>query len=138
MTHPLTFSHLVEYDAGQPGIALEVKISRNGHSILVPTKVDTGATHCIFARRFGEQLGLDIETGDPLSIATAAGSFPAFRHEVTLSLFAYDFDAAICFAANESFTRNVLGRKSFLDRVLLGLNDYEGKLYLSSLAELWQ
>jgi len=41
------------------------------------------------------------------------------------------FDATIYFAANEAFKRNVLGRRGFLDRVLLGLNDYEGKMYLS-------
>ena len=35
------------------------------------------------------------------------------------------------FAEDENFSRNVLGRQGRLDRVRLGLVDYEGKLCLS-------
>lgn len=41
----------------------------------------------------------------------------------------------VYFAKEESFTRNVLGRQGFLDRVKLGLIDYEGKLLLSAYSE---
>jgi hypothetical protein len=39
--------------------------------------------------------------------------------------------STVYFAKEESFTRNVLGRVGWLDRVKLGLIDYEGKLFLS-------
>jgi len=35
------------------------------------------------------------------------------------------------FPADEEIRRNVLGRFGWLDRVVLGLVDYDGKLYLS-------
>ncbi len=41
-----------------------------------------------------------------------------------------------CFAEDENFNRNVLGRHGFLDRTVLGLVDYEGKLYLNQYGEL--
>ena len=70
-----------------------------------PAKVDTGASYCIFERRHG--------------------------HEVTLRAAGYDFDSIVYFYADEDLDRNVLGRHGWLDRVVLGLIDYEGKLLLS-------
>ncbi len=137
MIHTLDFAHLVEYDAGLPGISLDIKISVGESSAKFAAKVDTGATDCIFARKYGEQIGLDIEAGRPVEISTATDVFKTFQHWITLSVFNYDFDIAVCFADNAHFNRNVLGRTGFLDQILLGLNDYEGKLYLSSLAETW-
>ena len=37
----------------------------------------------------------------------------------------------VYFAKDYAFNRNVLGRTGFLNRVVVGLNDYAGKLYLS-------
>lgn len=43
----------------------------------------------------------------------------------------FNFEITAYFAADPSFNRNVLGRHGFLDRVQLGLVDYEGRMYLS-------
>ena len=43
----------------------------------------------------------------------------------------YSFDVTVYFAAHESFTRNVLDRRGWLDQVRLGLVEYQSKLYLS-------
>jgi hypothetical protein len=37
----------------------------------------------------------------------------------------------VYFAANESFTRNVLCRRGWLDQLRLAIVEYEGKLFLS-------
>ena len=137
MIHTLDFSHLVEYDAGLPGISLNVEISVVGSAATLSAKIDTGSTNCVFARKYGEQLGLNIEDGELVRIETATGIFTTYRHFVTLSFLGYSYNAGICFAADENFNRNVLGRNWFLSQILIGLNDYEGKIYLSSLAELW-
>lgn len=138
MIHTLDFSHLVEYDTGLPGISLKVKISIGRASAEFSAKIDTGATDCVFARRYAEGIGLDIEAGRLIEIGTPTGSFKTFEHWITLSVLNYDFDVPACFAADEHFSRNVLGRIGFLNQVLIGINDYDGKLYLSSLAETWQ
>ena len=52
----------------------------------------------------------------------------AYGHNVTLQVAEMKFDSLVFFAAEESFARNVLGRFGWLDRVVLGLVDYEGKL----------
>lgn len=129
MTHNLEFSYLIEYDTRLTGISLDTKIFIGTDSVKFTAKIDTGSTTCIFARKYGEELGLEIESGDPVKISTAIGSFQTFQHFVTLSVLDLEFNAKVCFVEDENFNRNVLGRLGFLDRVLLGLNDYEGKLY---------
>jgi len=137
LIHTLDFPHLIEYDAGLPGISFDIELGAAGTAVKLSAKVDTGSTDCIFAREKGERLGLNIESGEFVRVGTAIGGFTTYRHFVTLSFLDYAYDAGVCFAADESFNRNVLGRNWFLNQVLIGINDYDGKLYLSSLAETW-
>ncbi len=130
MSHQLTFARLAEYDPGHPSITVTARLGLGKLSVKCETKIDTGATYCIFARRIGEELGLDVESGGRQLISTATGVFLAFRHDVTLEVEGFEFDVSVCFAADEAFNRNVLGRHGFLDRMRIGVVDYEGKLYL--------
>ena len=76
-----------------------------------------------------------MESGEPVHFITAAGDFDAYAHDVVLSVLEIETHTRVCFAKEESFTRNVLGRQGWLDRVKLGLIDYEGKLLLSVYGE---
>jgi hypothetical protein len=131
MSYQLNFDQLTNYDPGQPGITLPVTLKLVAHSVAVEAKLDTGATDCIFARKQAEQLGISVESGRPVRIRTATGSFIAHAHDVTLNVLGLDFDVPALFAKDSDFNPNVLGRHGFLDHVYLGLVDYEGKLYLS-------
>nr|QEO73721.1 hypothetical protein [uncultured bacterium] len=131
MTHRLSFSELLNYDPGQPGITVPVTLSLNQTQVSCEAKVDTGASFCIFARSHGEQLGLDIADGLRQIIGTVTGSFVAYLHEVNLSVAGLEFSAFVAFAEEETFRRNVLGRRGFLEQVTMGLVDYEGRLYLN-------
>ncbi len=131
MDYQMSFSRLVSYDPGLPGITVGVALSLIGGSVTLEAKLDTGSTNCIFERLYGERLGLDIESGERVRIGTPTGSFIAYRHSVTMNVLDYAFDAGVCFAEDANINRNVLGRLGFLDRVRLGLVDYDGKLYLS-------
>src|SRR5262245_33533575 len=131
MPHTLTFSHLAEYDTSQAGVTLEINLKLVGSTTSFTAKVDTGSTDCIFARQHGEALGLDIESGEPIKVSTATGTFLTYRHFVTLEVLDYEFDVGVYFAADEHYARDVLGRHGFLDRLRIGLDDYAGKLYLS-------
>lgn len=130
MPFSLDFAHQIEYDAGLLGITLEVLLKFGGESTNVITKIDTGSSECVFTRKVAEEIGIDVERGEEIRINTATGIFVTFRHSIVLSVMDYEFDVYAYFADDESFNRNVLGRHGFLDRVVLGLVDYEGKLYL--------
>jgi len=135
MAYQLEFERLFSYDAGQPGITLQANLTLNEKSLDIAVKVDTGASCCILERRFGKELGLDIEAGMRQVFGTATGTFVAYGHELTLRVADFEFNTIAFFPADAEVKRNVLGRFGWLDRVVMGLVDYEGKLYLSSYAE---
>jgi hypothetical protein len=132
MAETLTFTALHKYDTRELGITVPVMMKIGNKSVRFSAKVDTGASVCIFDRARGEALGLDIESGLAQEITTATGNFLTYGHEVTLSVTGIETYTTVYFAADDNFTKNVLGRQGWLERVRLGLVDYEGKLYLSS------
>ena len=75
-------------------------------------------------------MDVDVETGTPLRLSTLTGTFDAYGHMLTVETLGYSFNVTVYFAAHESFTRNVLGRRGWLDQVRLGIVEYESKLYL--------
>jgi hypothetical protein len=54
---------------------------------------------------------------------------------LTLETLGYSFDVMVYFAKAEAFTRNVLGRRGWLDQLRLAIVEYDGKLYLSKYEE---
>ena len=95
----------------------------------------TRARRSIFERKHAERLGIEVESGEPIHFITAVGEFDAYAHDVVLSVLEIETYTRVCFAKDENFNRNVLGRLGWLDRVKLGLIDYEGKLLLSAYGE---
>lgn len=131
MSHHLQFEKLVLFDIDQDGISLNAEIKYGDASVKINAKIDTGATYSIFERRFGEEIGLDIENGMRQRFGTATSSFYAYGFRVTLVTADIEFDSMVFFAEDENFTKNVLGRVTWLDNLIFGLIDYEGKIYLS-------
>ena len=131
MSYQLSFVEMIAYNSGQPSITVPVTLSVSQALVNCDARVDTGSSNCIFARNVGEELGLDIETGMRLLVGTVTGNFVAYLHEVNLSLGSFEFSCFVGFAEEKQFQRNVLGRRGFIEQVVLGLVDYEGKLYLS-------
>ena len=125
----LDFEKTILYDAGKVGITIDVEI-RLGNSIAnFEAKIDTGAEACIFQRIYGEQIGIEIESGELQYFGTATGSFETYGHSVTITTAEFTFDSYIFFAADKNFQKNVLGRYGWLNRLIIGINDYDGKLY---------
>jgi hypothetical protein len=133
--HTLTFDELYDYNTLKSGITLPVLLSSGEFEIRVDAKLDTGASHSIFAGVHGENLGFEIESGELLTVNTVRESFRVFGHELTIRFLDMEFDTKIYFAEDETMRRSVLGRLGWLDRVKLGLIDYEGKLLLSAYGE---
>ena len=128
----LNFEKSVLYDAGKVGITIDVSIQLGSSTTDFTAKIDTGAEACIFERIYGEQIGIEIESGEPQSFSTATGSFMTYGHSITLTTEGFTFDSYVFFAANEHFRKNVLGRYGWLNWLIIGINDYDGKLYLSN------
>lgn len=131
MAEDILYKIAYQYNTLKSGITVPTVLRFNDITADVKAKIDTGSTFCVFERIHGENLGLDIETGIPLRISTATGVFDTFGHTINLSVLTLETESTVYFAAEESFYLNILGRQGWLDRVKLGLIDYEGKLLLS-------
>ncbi len=127
----IEFETLYNYNTLKSGITVLVKIYFGNEYRELNAKFDTGAENCIFERKHGERLGIEIELGEEQIFSTANSHFIAYKHELKLSVLGIETTSDVYFAKEESFTRNVLGRQGWLDRIKFGLIDYEGKLFLS-------
>ncbi len=124
-----TYSHRHQYTSSD---AIDIPIvlrSDLATYVDLVGKLDTGSTFCIFEPAFADLLGLELTSGLRRRIATATGSFYAYGHTLTLSVFSYEWEAVMYFAESESFSLNVLGRVGFLDHMRLGIVDYEQILF---------
>lgn len=127
----LSFDEVYFYDTLKTGITVSTILKYGDELVDFEAKIDTGASFCIFERKHSERLGLEIKNGNETRISTATASFSTFTHDLSLTVLGIETFSTVYFAKEESFTRNVLGRQGWLNRVKFGLIDYEGKLFLS-------
>jgi hypothetical protein len=120
----LTFGKLIDYSRYDE-ITVDVELAADASFASIDAKLDTGSKFCVFQPRYARLLQLDLENGIFEKIRTAAGSFPAYGHEVTLHVGDLQWDTTVYFAEPEDFPVNVVGRIGFLDHLQIGLVDYE-------------
>ncbi|HEX4950074.1 MAG TPA: aspartyl protease family protein [Blastocatellia bacterium] len=128
----LSFLNRIFYDH-HPAITFSIFLSSDSQTFVpVKVKLDTGSTFCVLQRQYAEALGIEVEKGAQERVRAATGSFLAYGHEIMISLEGIEWQAMVFFAEDEFFPVNVVGRVGFLDRLRIGLVDYEQTLYLSA------
>lgn len=132
MSHTLRFVARLDYDPALASILVPVRVTVGSTWVETEAKLDTGASHCVFAREVADTLGLEVEAGQRLRLRTVTGWFDAYRHEVTVTGVDQALDTTVYFAAEYGFPINVLGRRGWIERLRLGLVDYDGLLLASA------
>ncbi len=127
----LEFDNTHKYTEATDGINLPITLAIGNQSVDLLAKLDTGAAHCIFERKYAEILGLEAESGRLQRFRTVAGSFAAYQHEVTIQTLGIEFSAVVFFAQDSTFNRNFLGRSGWLDRLRIAIVDYDRLLFVS-------
>ena len=135
----LNFKEKLKYPHNKQGITVKVALRLGNETpVSVETKLDTGSTFCVFQPQYARMLGIEIENGEPEVIITATGKFIAYGHEVILQIANFEIEATVYFVTDELFPVSVLGRIGFLDRLQIGLIDYEQLLFIDSLENYYQ
>ena len=132
MPNHLAFDISYEYDSTKGGIWLPAFLTVGSSTIDCEAKVDTGSEYCVFQRELGEDLGINIESGQRITLISINGTTRAYGHEVELSTLGLAFHVTVYFAEDYGLTRNLLGRNGWLQQVKLAVIDYEEILYLSA------
>lgn len=126
------FHERYSYFNARTGIEVPVTLTTDGdRTVRLLAKVDTGVAFCIFQREYGDQLGIEVETGVRQIVGTANGSFETYGHSVTLTCFHWTFETVVYFAAAEQIHRNVVGRVGWLEHFRIGIADHDSFLLLS-------
>lgn len=131
----LQFATAHQYNWLANGIEVPVTLIAGTRIVEIPAKLDRGAAHCIFERRHAEMLSLEVDAGRAVRFRTATGSFTAYEHEINLQSLGVEMLTQVYVDADAEFRGNFLGRTGWLDRVRLGIVDYEQLLYLSPYGE---
>jgi hypothetical protein len=126
----LDFDTSHHYTEAKDGINVPITLWVDRQSVELLAKLDTGAAYCIFERKYAEILGLDVESGRLQRFRTVAGSFAAYEHEVTIQTLGIEFPAIVFFAQDPTFSSNYLGRAGWLDRLRIGIVDYDRMLFV--------
>jgi hypothetical protein len=114
------------------GVTVPVSLKTRGMTTNLYAKIDTGADYCFFDRGYADTLSIDLERIPLQSFKTVNGKFRAYGHELTLHVLGINMDATVYFYEDSSWTRNVLGRNGWLNRVRLGVIDHDSLIYLNA------
>lgn len=132
MAYTLIFDRQFFYNNEEDSISIETKIKYVDQETSFTAKVDTGASLCIFKREIAEELGIEVENTEIAQrVRNANGNiFKVFGHFVTIEIGDFEFECLVYFA--EKFVAvNVFGKRGFLDKFRIAIDDNEGKLFLS-------
>ena len=135
MLYQQTFQIHHIYNSLSSGIEIQVVLKLGSDAVFADAKTDPGAEVCVFKREHGEMLGLNIESGYRIVLDGLSGSLVAYGHSVTLHTLGLEFDSMVYFAEQYNLRRNLLGREGWLQKIRLGIVDYETTLYLSPYQE---
>lgn len=131
MAYQQTYRIYHSYNTRASGIEIQAMLKLGDETVYTEAKVDPGAQVCLFRREHGEMLGLAIESGQRIVLDSLAGTLVAYGHSVTLETLGLEFDSVIYFAERYGLRRNLLGREGWLQKIRLGIVDYDAALYLS-------
>jgi hypothetical protein len=129
---PAGIRHVYSYRFLDRSIAVPIVLRSSATEIDLVATIDTGASHCIFETAYANELNLDLTSGVLKRFRTTNSTFEAFGHEVHIEVLGVLNYSLVYFFAEPSIVKNVLGHAGWLDRVRLGLVDYDSLLYLDA------
>ncbi len=129
--HVLTFRDRHVYRSDDAGITIPIKLATGAREVELFAKIDTGSKFCIFEHDYAECLGLTVECGIKQSISTVNSSFLAYGHDVSMYVLGEQYQGVAYFAVDPLIRRNVLGRVGWIQKIRLGIIDYDCELYVS-------
>ncbi len=129
MSWQIIYRHRYTVDPKKPGVTLPVSLFANDRVETTEAAIDTGSTLCVFKREIAEWLDIAVEKGIEDHVNAMGTVIRVYGHEVRLVIGEMTMDLLVYFPAFQNIPRNLLGRQGFLQRMLFGLDDYEGVVY---------
>ena len=84
--HTVEFQAKTQYSDSRIGITVPVSVRSGSNQVRFDAKLDTGAEFCLFERSYGEILGLDVTSGQKVTLSTVNSTLVAYGHDIDLSV----------------------------------------------------
>ena len=93
--------------------------------------VDSGASISLFNSSVGDQLGIEVEKGEPLSPSGIGREVQAFVHRIRCSVAAQAVTCPVAFSKDINTPFQIIGRQGFFERFLIQFDEQDQKVYFS-------
>lgn len=95
-------------------IDFETENGKFGYFVLI----DSGADYCLFHASIGEELGLDVKSGKPLTFYGTSGEpQKSYFHKITFKIGGHDHTCEVGFSYEmEKLAYGILGQDGFFDK----------------------
>jgi hypothetical protein len=131
MSYQLDFSIRRRINTSDIGITIPAMLARNQKTVLCDAKVDTGSEYCFFQNEIAVALGLNVESGIPITLGTLAGTISTYAHTIQLHTLGIVYESTVLFSAHPGLPRNILGRVGWLENLHLALTMDDEMIYLN-------
>jgi hypothetical protein len=112
---------------------LDVRLFYRGNYDDVRCLVDSGADECLFNSSIAENLGIELEEGEPRTYYPVGGEpFKGFIHRIELQILGFDERIEIEAGFTDSTNLSLLGQEGFFDNYEVIFRGYEKRFEINS------
>jgi len=111
----------------------DIEVSKDGQSETYLVLVDSGADINVFSSEIAESLGIDVESGEPLSVRGATGDEQTFYlHPITVKVGEDLFNTSAAFASVPHLeSAGLAGQHGFFDHFIVKFDAEAGEFELN-------
>ena len=113
---------------------IPIEVEKDGRSIYYEVLVDSGADHCVFNSEIATYLGIDLESGEEMSVTGITGSVEkCYAHEVNVKVGGHPYKVKTNFLKNMSkMGHGVVGQAGFFDKFIVKFDLAKAEIELST------
>ena len=127
---PIVRRYLGTPPNADPMVAVRlIRIDQPEKNVRALALVDSGADHCLFQRRLGEHLGLDLDDLPLVCGRTAGGPIQIPVCRLRVELLGQVFECPVGFLDEERLKDNLLGRQGIFDQIQVGFRESRLEFY---------
>ena len=78
--------------------------------------IDSGATISVFKEEIAEQLGIEVESGEKITLGGVGGRIVGYIHKLRINIANKEFVCPVVFSHEYFVSLNLLGRSGFFEK----------------------
>ena len=127
----IEFPYVEKYGRSLPLVPLTLYNAEGDPVVRALCLVDSGATISLFNSSVAQDLGIEVEEGEPLTTRGIGGEVQAYVHRIRCSVAAQTITGPVAFTKHLNTPFQIIGRRGFFERFLIQFDELDRKVYFS-------